>query len=252
MSNMALLVGINKYEDGNNLRGCCNDVDNVYSILVDTLKTFKPNEIVVLKNEQATQEAIVGYLKEMVTKLNYKSQGFFSMSGHGSQVADKDGDEADHKDELICPHDMNWDKKTYITDDDLAEIFSEIPDGAWLEVLLDCCHSGTATRSIPGELSLPKTVASPYADRDLPVRRMVRSVEQVGNHVLWAGCEDGQYSADAFINGDYNGACTYFWARRLRRNPEVLRHKLLQGVRVDLVKFGFDQVPQLTVNYSQE
>ena len=42
----------------------------------------------------------------------------FHFSGHGSQIRDRDGDELkDHLDEIICPHDMDWDG-TYIVDDD--------------------------------------------------------------------------------------------------------------------------------------
>ena len=43
-------------------------------------------------------------------------------------------------DEILCPHDMDWDG-TYIVDDDLKELFSGLPKGVNLEVLLECPRS---------------------------------------------------------------------------------------------------------------
>ena len=49
----------------------------------------------------------------------------FYYSGHGSQVRDRNGDElTDGLDEIICPYDMDWDRGTYILDDDLDAIFA--------------------------------------------------------------------------------------------------------------------------------
>jgi hypothetical protein len=53
----------------------------------------------------------------------------FHFSGHGSQIRDRDGDELkDQLDEIICPHDMDW-NGTYIVDDDLKAVFSKLPAG---------------------------------------------------------------------------------------------------------------------------
>lgn len=55
-----------------------------------------------------------------------------------SQVADKDGGEADNKDEAIVPTDMNL-----ICDDDLREIFSALSPEVKFTMVSDCCHSGS-------------------------------------------------------------------------------------------------------------
>ncbi len=47
-------------------------------------------------------------------------------------------------DEILCPHDMDW-NGTYILDDELQKIFSSLSKDANLDVLLDSCHSGTGT-----------------------------------------------------------------------------------------------------------
>ena len=40
---------------------------------------------------------------------------YLHYSGHGSNVPDKNGDEADHRDEILCPSDLDW--KDPLTDD---------------------------------------------------------------------------------------------------------------------------------------
>ena len=85
-------------------------------------------------------------LNAMVEKAQPGDFLFFHFSGHGSQIRDRDGDELrDQMDELICPYDMNWDNG-YITDDMLNEIFTQLPPGVFLEVILDSCHSGTGLK----------------------------------------------------------------------------------------------------------
>ena len=72
----------------------------------------------------------------------------FHFSGHGSQIADIDGDEDDGADELLCLYGMDWnDPKTYLLDDEIHEWTQQIPAGVAVTFLLDCCHSGTGTRN---------------------------------------------------------------------------------------------------------
>ena len=53
-------------------------------------------------------------------------------------MADKDGGEADNKDEAIVPTDMNL-----ICDDDLRAIFSPLSPEVRFTMISDCCHSGS-------------------------------------------------------------------------------------------------------------
>ncbi|MBF0119207.1 MAG: caspase family protein, partial [Desulfobacterales bacterium] len=149
MKNKALLVGINKYKiPGSDLCGCINDVTNIRDILLK-FYGFKTEEIRAIADERATKDGIIKRLKWLVDKAKNGDRLLFHYSGHGSQIRDRDGDELkDHMDEIICPHDMTWDKN-FITDDELNAIFSVIPKGVNLEVILDSCHSGTSTRDIP-------------------------------------------------------------------------------------------------------
>lgn len=61
-----------------------------------------------------------------------------AVTAEWAQVPDKDGGEADKKDEAIVPTDLN-----IITDDDLRAIFEKIPEGVKFTMVTDCCHSGS-------------------------------------------------------------------------------------------------------------
>jgi hypothetical protein len=258
MAQRALLVGINKYRiPGADLNGCVNDVTNVRDILLKYFG-FTAKQIRVVVDERATKKGIVSRLKWLVKDAKQGDSLLFHFSGHGSQIRDRDGDELkDNLDEILCPHDMDWDG-TYIVDDELQGLFGTLPKGVNLEVLLDCCHSGTGTREargiegLPQDLSFrPRFLAPPadilarVDDDDMEVKKLARGDNPI-NHVLFSGCRDNQTSADAYIKGSYNGAFTYYLCKHLRDGDgELNRGDLLKRVRASLRHNGFSQVPQL-------
>jgi len=260
MSNKALLVGINKYQmSGADLQGCVNDVTNIRDVLLKYFG-FKVRQIRVLVDGRATKKAILARLEWLVKDAKAGDRLLFHFSGHGSQIRDRDGDELkDGLDEILCPHDMDWDG-TFIVDDELKKRFAGLAKGVNLEVLLDCCHSGTGTRQamamagLPSEQSIrPRFLAPPVdilcrqmdEEEDLAVTRLLR-VTNPGNHVLFSGCRDNQTSADAYIKGSYNGAFTYYFCKHIRDSRAGLsRAELLKRLRASLKFEGYEQVPQL-------
>jgi len=257
--NKALLVGINRYKlPGSNLQGCVNDVTNIRHILL-TYFGFTVKQIRVITDERATKKNIMTRLEWLVKGAKPGDRLVFHYSGHGSQIRDRDGDELkDHLDEIICPHDMDWDG-TYIVDDELGKVFSKIPRGVNLEVFLDSCHSGTATREIriaeedvPGGVLVKQRFLPPPVDilcreeEDLPVHGLLKGKMNPVSHVLFSGCRENQTSADACINKAYNGAFTYYLCKHLRDTAAALiRSDLLKRVRASLKFNDYDQVPQL-------
>ena len=167
MARKALLVGINDYKGVSDLNGCVNDVLDMHFSLRN-LFNFQSREIRVLTDSRATKDNIIHRLEWLVK--DAKSDDFlvFHFSGHGSQIRDRNGDEIeDHLDELICPYDMNWDG-TFITDDELNNIFKGLSEGVSLEVFLDCCHSGTGLKEM-GLAPPPELAAEhPTLNRYLP------------------------------------------------------------------------------------
>jgi len=253
----AVLVGINKYDmPGCELGGCVNDVTNVRDILLKYFG-FTTKEIRLLVDERATKKNIMARIAWLVGGAKRGDSLLFHFSGHGSQIVDRDGDELkDRMDEILCPHDMDWDG-TFIVDDELRKAVASVPAGVHLEVLLDACHSGTGTRELtaigglPQELSFrirflqPPADIACRADDDMEVRKLLRGTNPL-NHVLFAACRDNQTSADAYIGGSYNGAFSYYLCKRLREtHGNITRAELLTRVRASLKFNGFSQVPQL-------
>jgi hypothetical protein len=266
MIKKALLVGINDYNSICDLKGCINDVSDMHFLLKSFFK-FDTENIRVLTDDRATKANILKRLKWLTSDAKTGDLLVFHFAGHGSQIRDRDSDTDelnDGMDEILCPYDMNWDN-VFIVDDDLGEIFKGLPEGVLLEVILDCCHSGTCLRDVEG-LTPPPELASPTPtmNRYLPPPLDIefRFADEIDNlekrgfkkgaderarkgNILWAGCMDNQTSADALIDGRYHGAFTYHLCTHLRREPDISRTRLLGKVRASLRNGGYSQLPQL-------
>ena len=257
MKRQALLVGINDYKSIDGLMGCINDVTNVRNV-IKTFFGYSNSEIRVLTDGRATKSNILTRLEKMVETARKGDHIIFHFSGHGSQIRDRDNDElTDHLDELICPWDMNWDDG-FITDDMLRHILDRLLPGVKMEIILDSCHSGTGTRELLGEdfrnrfLRPPVDIECRFQGEEekLKPTRSFRGDPVIQmNHVLWAACKDNQTSADAYIDGRYNGAFTYYFCKHIRENKgAILREDLHARVNESLTHHSFSQTSQLECN----
>ncbi len=258
----ALCVGINKFKNFPDaaLNGCVNDARDMSSLLVKYFG-FKKKDITVLTDAKATKKNIVNNLKKMVAGAKAGKYDYlvFSLSSHGTQIADASGDEKDLADEAFCPHDLkqkkeDWDPRYIISDDELHDLFVQIPANVLLEVFLDTCHSGTGLKAIDLLLTrqpryLPPPSLSRFKQLQAYYSRTLRTMILDGekpNHILWAACRDNQTSADALIDGKYHGAFTYYFCQELgKAQGNLVRRDLLKKVREQLAKNDFSQVPQL-------
>lgn len=246
--NIALLVGVNHYQmPGNDLQGCVNDVNNMRSLLLSL--GFSVMRIKTMIDKQATKKHIMDAMVKMVRGAKAKDHLVFLFSGHGSQVPDTNGDEADRMDEVICPHDFSW--SNYIKDDDWS-FLADLNSRATLDVLFDSCHSGTGLRAM-GD-SVAKFI--PYPDSILPLpslkinrtfdlNKMLSSAQSITNVALFSGCRDNQTSADACINSMHQGAMTWSFIKSLREDFLATRSELISSMQEKLTANQYDQVPQL-------
>jgi hypothetical protein len=258
----ALCVGINNFKNypGNALQGCVNDANDMGAILKNYLG-FGVSDIVTLVDAQATKANIMNNLKDMVNgaKAGKYSYLVFSLSSHGTQVPDTHGDEPDKADEALCPHDLAqkgdvWDPNYIILDDELHDLFIQLPENVLLEVYMDTCHSGDTLKAIDLLLDRkPRYMPPPSLDAFEKVEGLAsRGLHEVllekgiTHHILWAGCRSDQTSADARINGSWHGAFTYFFCKEMNACKNTLsRSELLKKVRADLKAGRYNQVPQL-------
>lgn len=151
----ALCVGINEYLHfpSATLNGCVNDAHDMASLLKDLLG-FEDSHITRLTDQAATKANIMRELNRMVegALAGRYDHLVFSLSGHGTQVPDLNLDEFDRADEAYCPHDLTqngpqWDRDHLIVDDELHDLFMQLPSSIILEVFLDTSHSGGGLRA---------------------------------------------------------------------------------------------------------
>jgi len=150
--NRALLVGVGKYQvEKASLPGIENDLAEMRRVALQM--GFADTQIKVLRDEQATlagiRSAFADWLKAGVSP---GDRALFYYSGHGSYVPDRNGDEVDGVDEVLLPYDtgaVKGDLVNVLVDDELGSLLDGLPTTE-VYVILDSCHSGTATRELGG------------------------------------------------------------------------------------------------------
>lgn len=265
MAKRAVLIGINKYQiPGSDLSGCVSDVKNLTGVLT-TYYGFADKDITTLTDLQATKKAMQAAMQKLIKSGKKGDVLLLHYSGHGSNVPDDNGDEADHRDEILCPTDLDWNDP--LRDDWLRNTLNKLRKGVSLTVIMDCCHSGTITRAI-----IPPD--APRKERFLPCPLDLMAVEsgrklrgtvrgQLGkaprgrkrksdivnaevHEMLMTGCRDTQTSADAYIGGSYNGALTYYLVESIKEAGGQLTYRELhQRTSAKLKQNDFEQIPQL-------
>jgi hypothetical protein len=263
LTKRALLIGINRYQvPGADLRGCVNDVKNLAAALVE-LYGFQKADVSMLADLDATKKAMQAGIRKLVHDAKKGDVIVLHYSGHGSNVPDDDGDEADSRDEILCPTDLDW--KDPLTDDWLRTTFDGLREGVSFTVIMDCCHSGTNTRAIapPDAPVKQRFLPSPWdlvaseSGRRLKgkvateLRRSSPSARKKNDivtadipEILITGCRDTQTSADAFIDGSYTGALTFGLVQAMRKGALTYR-QLHDRASAVLNAKSFEQVPQL-------
>ncbi|MDH4304862.1 MAG: caspase family protein [Nitrospira sp.] len=265
MAKRAVLIGINRYQvPGSDLNGCVNDVKNLSGAL-KAYYGFADKDITTLTDLKATKKAMQAAIQKLIKSGKKGDTLLLHYSGHGSNVPDDNGDEADRRDEILCPTDLDW--KDTLRDDWLRTTFNKLRAGVNLTVIMDCCHSGTITRAItPPDaprrerfLPCPLDLMATESGRKLrgAVRRHLKSASGARSRksdivhadiqeMLITGCRSTQTSADADIGGVYNGALTYYLVESIKEAHGKLTYRELhQRTTAKLKAEDFDQVPQL-------
>ena len=268
-----LTVAINKYKQSP-LMGCVND-----SILVTKILTEKygcsPSNVKALIDGEATTKHILEGLAWLVKNAKPGDTLVFHYSGHGSQVPVEDyknTDEDDGFDEVLCPVDIDFYSNLFIRDHEAGVFFKSLPAGVNALAILDCCHSGTGLRN-GVQKTLPENVKNRFMappissllsnpnisiDEDLALYTSAPSKKSIfrsscidltdkqGDTILISGCKDNQTSADAFINGRYHGALTYYLFETLKESNWKLSYdNLVKIVNKKLDKCLYEQDPML-------
>jgi len=250
----ALSIGINYltlWPGRGRLSGCINDSETIVGMLKDTFG-FQDSMITRLRDDRAnmmpTKANIIQAFGWLTGGAAPGDELFLHYSGHGGQMEDKRGDEADGKDETLMPCDFQ--QAGQITDDELyTTLVQNLPKGCKFWVVLDCCHSGSAL-----DLRFKVNLSTDGRTATLNKRPKRRAgsgmkVEASKAHVIMlSGCKDTQTSADiqAGSLGAAKAAGAMTTALRHVINPDISCHKLVQTMRRYLKRNHFNQVPQMS------
>ena len=270
MARYALCVGINEFTSlpmSSWLSGCVNDANDISKALKKF--GFTARNTTVLRDSDATKKKVMAALTAMVGKAKPGDHVVFTFSSHGTQVPNATGDEEpDGLDEAFACYDIrqagdDWDRKTVIVDDELRQLFDQVPDGVLLEVLLDTCHSGTGLKDLedlqqamllgrrprflppptPKGLKRSRSLRS-AAPRTVDRKALVELTRTKGTSakpVLYAACRPEQTAADASFDGRANGAFTYLFLKALAEDSARTRSQLQSTVTSGLKSGDFEQ-----------
>lgn len=258
MSKRALCIGINDYPGtDSDLSGCVNDAN-------DWAAVFKGSgfEVARMFDRQASGKEMRAAMTALVSGAKKGDSVVIQYSGHGSFVPDEDGDEPDGTDECLCPHDIRTNGP--ITDDELFEIFCGCERGVKVVLISDSCHSGTVARFAPivtpptmkaknaplrkVRFLPPSVFLSKRAASRLGMSRALRRSSPPGRYgaLLMSGCQDTEYSFDAFFQGRPNGAFTFVALQQLKNlSAKATYRTWYKAIRKALPSQQYPQTPNL-------
>ncbi|KAF9115558.1 Ca(2+)-dependent cysteine protease [Mortierella sp. AM989] len=277
----ALLIGINYTGHSNVLNGCVNDTAVMKRFLLQV--GFKEEHIRILTDDQVgtkwmpTRDNIIQNLSWLIHDAKKNDSYFLHFSGHGGKIEDRDQDETDGKDNCIFP--LDYKEKGVIIDDELHNLLvKELPEGARLTALFDCCHSGSALdlpymytpsgyirgssalANLGHELVEGKFDAEALKELQLKWEKLQKEEKEFDRQVelkaansdviMFSGCKDDQTSADVSItrggNTSSNGAMTYAFTKSFSANSNQSYQEMLVSIRELMEEKKYQQKPQLS------
>jgi len=222
-----VLVGIRKFQNFGELRGCDRDVDLVEDLLVSRFG-FSHCQVNVLKNEEATCKNILDQFDKVLELAgqNKDLQCILYFSTHGRQRKDVGGDESDGHDESIITYDSEKNGIGDITDDQIWDFTDQLgrltPN---VTLILDTCHSGDAAKGLgvskaPGESSM---VDSSSAQGEVirygrPPPRASDDAKDSRKYTLISACLANETARVDVFDGEWASVLTHYLCRQLRTN----------------------------------
>ena len=248
------MVGINTYDDSKkNLTGCLNDVTMMSRLLVN-LHGYQ--NVRTMTNACATKRNILEGLSELVETTREGDASVFYYSGHGAQIPNKLGTEADYFDECLVSHDHDWSDP--LRDDDIRDCLKNHRQGANITLIFDCCHSaglddGDFEDSRRSDFHPPEIIDAWLAKKPDTVTNTLgkkQSDPSTQRHVLLSACHtDGKAIERTFRGGRRFGLFTYQLLKfsRARKNKQKTWRDCFRSVAGSVRhKSKYKQNPVLT------
>lgn len=160
----ALVIGIGDYPASSGWAKINGDKDIPMVEEMLLANGFLKQDIIELKNQQATCAAICQQFENLITTSTTGDFVYIHFSGHGQQITDLNGDEADGLDEAWIPYDAMlemqsgvYEGENHLIDDQINHYLHRLRQAVGKEgkiiVVADACHSGDSTRGEEDEVT---------------------------------------------------------------------------------------------------
>lgn len=137
--------------------------------------------------------------------------------------------------------------ETYRTE--VAKAIAGLSPGATVIVFADSCYSGTITKFLNGNPHPAKNrfYQNPVLEsRSVVNLRFAKNKSEPMRWLTFAACQENQTSADAYINGEYHGAGTYYAFLRALNKGDSWRQWGKETIKyLPNISAGFDQAPYI-------
>lgn len=257
----ALLCGVNDYTPNVGvLDGCLNDVDAYHEYLRENYPA-SDLAIEVIKDSQVTRQGVIDGFRNHLAQAGPDDVVLFQFAGHGARWKSSSAFNEIYPDGfdegLVC-----WDSRrdpskpgSYdLSDKELAVLVSEVAtDNRHVAVILDCCHSGSGTRSVGFLPSLKKRMTH-QVDLERPLDSYLNGFYQqqlesgtplktpASRHILIAACERKK---QAFEGSDCRGIFSSVFLETLNQwGHETTYADLFVRTRARVRRQAVQQTPQ--------
>ncbi|RUT03428.1 hypothetical protein DSM106972_050670 [Dulcicalothrix desertica PCC 7102] len=269
----ALLVGIDDYVSVSPLKGCVNDIRAVEAYLKGRVATDGYQlHLRTLLNKEATRQFVIEGFRQHLCQAEREDVALFYYAGHGGQQVSPEAFwalEPDRLDEILACYDYDNSKDSGgwgLADKELATLIAEVDQKEpHITIILDCCHSGAATR---GDLDGDTAVRKCSIDRrERPLDSFIFSEADIkhlavaspnpevnpsgwtlpkGKHIVLSACRDSELAKEYTGEGKYRGAFSYFLLDTLQKANGSLTYRNLFKHTNALVRSKVtDQSPQI-------
>ncbi len=245
--------GDSTYWRFDNLDGAINDV----ALMKSTLADLGIADFVVLQNQDATAEAILGALKKnLVDDAKPGDVRIFYYSGHGNHIRNLASHEQGGEDQTIVPAD-NWRDVPDVRDKEISRILWQAArKGVKVTFIADSCHSGSLSRGAwnasgkvrsssgrrggTGANAPREPVANDAADID-PATKQPIDPEKDGVLTL-AAAQSSEEAREIDTEDGPHGAFTWALAHALKYEGEPME-RVFERVAAQLHASGVPQQP---------
>lgn len=265
---IALIIAIGQYGSATGWDNIAstNDIPLIKATLAaqgfDTV-----NNVAIIRGQQATRAGITEAIQQhLVKKAHTGSIAILHYSGHGQQVFDDNGEELDGFDEALVPYDApqkvegptaDYKGEKHLRDDELGSLLSQVrqkigPSGD-LIVVLDACHSGTATRGELTHVRGTKVKIAPEGYQPSQSRGQSEGWDEAGEGdqlspmvvISGAGANQLNYEAQD-ENGNRVGSLSYALSRTMSNAEANTSYRgLFDKIMVDMSSLAPRQTPQI-------